>query len=579
MSSQVSMVDCAVATLVLLATSFIADSAVADSSPLSEQAYPILKKHCARCHSEDLVVPGMDVLDRQSLTDGDYLVPGEPDESAIWQRVGVDRDMPPEGEGSLSEAELSVLKKWIEADAPYPSIGDRPFVSNKQILLAVLDQLRKTEVNNRRFKRFFSFANLNNNWSSVTNEEYLLHQAALSKTANSLSWKPRIVPPRPVDINRTLFVIDLRDYGWDRTDVWQTLLSLYPYGIRFEETADEELNTIARQVRLECGSEVPVLRADWFISNASRPPLYHDIMRLPEHTKQLERMLDVDTEKDYSNDRLDRAGFATSGVSGQNRLVDRHETVYGMYWKSFDFRSSTSRGNIFQFPLGPAFLQNPFPAQTFEHDGGEMIFTLPNRLQGYFLTDGIGKRIDAGPEDVVSDRLKTSGTSAIVNGLSCMACHKHGVIRFEDTVRDGNAVFGQAREKVQSLYPRADRLQARLDQDEKTFLSALQQAIGHLMLPGEEIQTYPEPIGPVARRYSQDLGLEAIAVELGVEDVQQLQQTIQRSSRLRSLGLGPLARGQRVKREMWDSLSGTISTFQLTALELDLGSPHRVFSE
>ena len=50
-----------------------------------------------------------------------------------------------------------------------------------------------------------------------------------------------------------------------------------------------------------------------------------------------------------------------------------------------------------------------------------MIFTLPNGLQGYFLTDGVGKRIDSGPIEVVSNALKTSGTSWPPNGKSPQA--------------------------------------------------------------------------------------------------------------------------------------------------------------
>lgn len=84
-----------------------------------------------------------------------------------------------------------------------------------------------------------------------------------------------------------------------------------------------------------------------------------------------------------------------------------------------------------------------------------MIFGLPNGLQAYFLADGKGKRkrIDEGPTDVVGDALKTGGTPAIVNGTSCLHCHKHGTIGFTDTVRDGNALFGKPRDKVRRLLP------------------------------------------------------------------------------------------------------------------------------
>ena len=124
----------------------------------------------------------------------------------------------------------------------------------------------------------------------------------------------------------------------------------------------------------------------------------------------------MDVAADFLGDQLARAGFAGSGVSSQNRLVERHPALYGAYWKSYDFSKNDGTANLFRFPLGPVFAGNPFPDQAFEHAGGEIIFNLPNGLQGYLLVDAKGKRIDAGPIEVVSDALKTSGTAAIVTG-------------------------------------------------------------------------------------------------------------------------------------------------------------------
>ena len=53
-----------------------------------------------------------------------------------------------------------------------------------------------------------------------------------------------------------------------------------------------------------------------------------------------------------------------------------------------DFKSNDNLGNLFRLPLGPQFADNPFPQQAFKHDGGEIIFNLPNGLQGYLLVNG-----------------------------------------------------------------------------------------------------------------------------------------------------------------------------------------------
>ena len=81
---------------------------------------------------------------------------------------------------------------------------------------------------------------------------------------------------------------------------------------------------------------------------------------------------------------------------------------------------STSK-NLFAHPLGPK------GENAFEHDGGEIIFNLPNGLQAYLLVGSQGQRIDKGRPAIVSDPVQKD--RAVVNGLSCMSCHVAGMIR------------------------------------------------------------------------------------------------------------------------------------------------------
>ena len=77
--------------------------------------------------------------------------------------------------------------------------------------------------------------------------------------------------------------------------------------------------------------------------------------------------------------------------------------------------------NIFTHPL------------TFRHDGGEVVFHLPNGLQGYYISDASGNRIDEAPIDIVSN--PAASNPAVRNGLSCIGCHTEGMKTFEDEVR------------------------------------------------------------------------------------------------------------------------------------------------
>jgi serine/threonine-protein kinase len=421
----------------------------------------------------------------------------------------------------------------------------------------------------------------------------------LSKALHSLSWNQAIVVPRTVDAAGTILAIDGRKLLWTHAH-WLAVLKAYPYGLSYGSHDDEKLKELDTDIRRLIGrgaEELIHVRADWFVATATRPPLYHTLLYddyLPELRKRktdaadpanpkrmtardLETYLNVDVEANLlaSDPPARRAGFARSGVSGQNRLIERHPLkAPGAYWKSYDFKASTWEANLQQFPLGPRFAKNKFNDLAFEHAGGEIIFNLPNGLQGYLLVNGKDERIDAGPIEVVSDVLKTSGTPVIVNGLSCMACHKNGMIEPpKDDVRDGKGVFGAARQRVRQLYPEAAEMKQLLQDDGDRFLGGLEKAVGRFLRAGADkdrpARELPEPVGEVARKYIlEDLELETVACELFVEDAARLRKRIEDSADLRKLGLGALAqKGGTVKRGAWESVRGT-SQMQQAAREL-----------
>lgn len=547
-------------------------------------AHRVLRKYCSRCHGIKFEVPDFDVLKRDSLlavrgkNDRPYVTPGDPGRSLLWAHAGADGDMPPEDADQPTLEERLTLKTWIEAGAPFPSEERRALISEKQVLADMIRKLEATPTADRPFLRFFTLTNLHNQ-PGVDDAELRLHRAALSKLLNSLSWEPKIVRPEVVGSTATILAIDLRSVGWNDPHLWQAVAKSYPYGLRHDHAAEPKLAEMARRFEELSSCELAAVRADWFIATASRPPLYHELMKLPDNVAALERQLGVDAMSDFVGDRLIRAGFATSGISGQNRLIDRHSATNGAYWKSFDFKTNDGRGSIFHFPLGPAFAANEHGNFAFEYDGGEIIFNLPNGLQGYYLVDQHGQRIDAGPVEIVSDTLKTAGNVSIVNGLSCMACHKHGVVRVRDGLRTGSSVQGAARRKLEAICVPPERLDSLFNEDENRFLAALDQAVAPFLNSGSSsrpVRELPEPIGPVARRFAKDLSLDVVASELGVDDVPHFRKSIESRHELRKLGLSVLLDGGAVKRDAWQSLERVVSTFQKAALELNLGTPHRV---
>lgn len=562
------------------------------SDKIANAAKAVLEKSCARCHANGQAEGGFSfVLDVKQLVDRKKIIAGDAAKSRLFKKVQAG-EMPPEDEKPRpTPEEINTLKAWIDAGAPaFPTanptvtIGKRSFISDADALTAVRDHLRSLTVpNSQQFQRYFSLTHVHNN-PSVTDEDLRWYRAALVKAINSLHWKPNIVLPKAIDKSETVFAVDLRDLDWDQRRVWDEVAKHYPYGLKLDGQRNAQVAATATEVYRSSGTDLPMFRADWFVATATRPPLYHTILDLPDTDNKLEKLLRVDFKDNFLRDKLARAGFAKSGVSSQNRLIERHEAAHGAYWKSYDFRSNDGTSNLLRFPLGPVFKENPFPDQAFAHAGGELIYHLPNGLQAYLLVDDKGKRIDEGPTEVVSDTNKTSGTVAIVNGLSCMNCHKHGMIRdgFKDEIRDGTGVSGDARSKVLQLHRPFEEFTTLMKEDEERFLAALDRSAGKFLKVGPDkdknIRDFTdEPIGRVARAYHRDLTLQDAAAELGFADVQSLANSVAGNNRLRELGLGALTGGGTMKRDAWASVKQRLSPFQRAALELDRGSPHLPF--
>lgn len=575
------------AILASLALGFSAPARASESADLAKQAKQVLTTYCYRCHGQNGSNEGGfgQVLAFPKL--GNKIVPGDPAKSRLFKRVGIKRDMPPEDERPRpGDTEIAVLEKWIKAGAPAPpeeTVKPRLFVSLQDELEAMRQYLRRAERDNRRFLRFFSLRHLHNlPPDKVRDADLRIYRAALSKLVNSLSRKKDIVVPDKVNGVETLFAIDLRKLDWDRQNLWNEILRAYPYGLSHDQYPDDRtIRDLAEEVVALSGSPLPVIRADWFITTAAQPPLYHVLLQLPVNARDLERELEVDVARNFVNaNKVNRAGFTASGVSSHNRLLERHDAKFGAYWKSYDFKRGTGLGNLFVFPLGPRFAGHPHPRNAFQHAGGEIIWNLANGLQGYLLVNAKDERINEGPVEIVSDSKKVSGTPAIVNGLSCMACHQEGIIPFQDQVRAGNILGGDARKLVNKLYPEAAEMNRLIERDRRQFLTALEEATGPFLKVGEEaskpIGDFPEPISAIARWYlHQELTLEEAARELGLSDPKVLQAAVQANPRLQMIGLFPLAKGNTIKREVWEDTAFLLSPFQEAARELNLGTPLR----
>ena len=569
----------------------------AAADPLALQARDILKERCHGCHKGPGSKGGRfnafvfkSLLTAAKAGEKPVVVPKNLVDSELWQRIEAG-DMPEEGsveKQKFTAAEKGTLKKWIEQGAPewtaVEAQPDRAPIKITRMLESIRNDLRTIDANERIYKRYYTLTHLYNQpRTRIADSDLRLYRAAFSKAINSLSWKRQIVTPRAVDQEGTIFCVDLRDLDWDKDGLWKYVVGCYPYGLSYDTHQEAAYREPYLEIVALCGNRLPFVRADWFAAVATRPPLYNALAQIPKTAYELEQKLGVDVAQNFGRDRLMRAGFAKSRVSQlANRLIERHDSNYGAYWKSYDFRSGGERSQLPTYPLGPVFKGNEYNDNlAFHQAGGEIIFNLPNGMQGYMLVNDKDERIDAGPIDVVSDSQKTSGTPVIVNGLSCIACHAKGMIsEFTDEIRLGTGVGGAARVKVDRLYPPPKVISDQTLDDSRRFLDSDRKAMGPFLQLGEDaqrpIETFDEPIGKIARYYrNDDLDAAAAAAELGMESAERLIGAIQGNSRLREYGLGPLAQeGGHVKRGDWEKLEGN-SIMQRTARELELGTPCR----
>ena len=231
--------------------------------------------------------------------------------------------------------------------------------------------------------------------------------------------------------------------------------------------------------------------------------------------------------------RVWRAGFNDSGVSNHNRVVERHKSPHGAYWKSYDFAGSVGTQNIFTHPL------------SFRHDGGEVIFNLPNGLQAYYISNASGDRIDAAPTRIVSN--PAASDPVVRNGLSCIGCHTEGMKTFEDEVRAvvSREPEGPAKAHALRLYVVRSVMDALVAEDTQRYGAALEKTGG--VIGGIE------PVHRFFEAFQRPLSAAHAAAAVGME-TETFVQEIRENPSLRRLGLGALeSENGNVKRDAWTS--------------------------
>ena len=526
--------------LISLLMFIVSSGNVLSQQQIAVDTYAIFQQSCLICHGPDGAYKESLLMEHNALIEKGSVVPGNPDASELYKRlitIETAKRMPL-GQPQLPAQSINTIRNWILAGAPdWATVAttDGDFVSHSEILNTIETHLMSLAPFDRAFARYFTMTHLYNAGESVgILQEY---RKALYKLVNSLSWGVTVTNPQPIDPQGTIFYLDLRHYEWDVNNAWGQIEAEYPYHIAFDAPTQSALKEQLGRLQTEMNADIPSVHIDWFVARASLPPLYHDLLSLPLTDRELETRLEVDVLRNITNApgvRVWRAGTNNSGVSNNNRVIERHTSRYGAYWKSYDFAGSVGTQNIFTHPL------------SFTHDGGEVIFNLPNGLQGYYVTNATGFRLDDAPISIVSNPAASDPT--VRNGLSCFGCHTEGMKTFEDEVRsviESNTTPAYDKEQALRLYVEQAELDALLQGDTDRYRGALE-ATGGAFGGIEPISRFHEVFqGTVDASYA--------AAVVGLETEVFLEK-IQENIGLQNIGLLVLdSPNGSMKRDAWTS--------------------------
>ena len=208
----------------------------------------------------------------------------------------------PLGGPPLPNSQIEAVKNWILAGAPdwaVTSTTGGTFISPAEVLNTIKTHVMSLSSFDRAFARYFTMTHLYNAGESPSVlQEY---RKGLNKLVNSLSWGSTVTNPQPIDPQGTIFYIDLRHYEWDVNNAWTQIEAEYPYHIGFDAPTQTALKAQLGRLQGEMNTDIPSIHVDWFVAQASLPPLYHDLLSLPLTDRELETRLEVDVLRNISN--------------------------------------------------------------------------------------------------------------------------------------------------------------------------------------------------------------------------------------------------------------------------------------
>ena len=426
-----------------------------------EDVKPILSDECVVCH----FTPAP--YDRYEVAKSKI------DSFIRRQNLGNDNPerMPREPKPPLKVEDKRLIERW-KADGLKEKNSDcsdtggvnSGFIDLLQLESAIITDLAKLESDDRENTRYVVA-------SHKINQEYKSLDRipmAVDKSLSSLSREEDLYNAE--EVFPGLYRFDLRSYGLDGED-WRE--------IEDEDAFDlESFTDEGQQIKFLTGARKAWFHYDNFIEITQKARVYYDLLNVSRSLNQHLRNLGVNVGAQFRDFSAQFLGFNGSEITLQkNRLIVGFEGRDGYVWITFDpiaLNGNRTR-NLFEFPC----LNGTGCEAVFNFAASEVIWTLPNGLQGYALFNAAGERQDNAPiQDGLVQDTRSPIDPQIDNAIDCHRCHSKGIIPARDEIRDhvvsnGSLFKAEDRQIILELYKSLEANNARFASDNAVFSSAM----------------------------------------------------------------------------------------------------------
>ena len=245
--------------------------------------------------------------------------------------------------------------------------------------------------------RYFTLTHLYN--AGLSDDELQTYRHGLAKLVNSLSWGRRVVVPQP----------DRPARGPSSASTCATTSGTRRPGTRPRRLPLRRRRRQRRPAEAVCdatGCELPCVRGDWFVAAAVAAAAYHDLLQLPATDARAGEAARRRRRRGHPQRAASPAPASTSsGVSRNNRLIERHESALRRLLEELRLRRQHRPAEPVRPPARPGRRRRLASATTAARSSS----TCPTACRATCSSTADGQRIDKGPVESSATRSGPTG--------------------------------------------------------------------------------------------------------------------------------------------------------------------------